>query len=240
MRAIVNKFSGSTDIKVKTATSVSGVKGTDFIVMNEGQANVVFAEESRVMVRGDGGRPVYVASGAMTENTKGSSPIRPVKVERGSLLDEARAQLEAVTDIERPVEWEKTGRLPEILARWNINYGHYLADSKRFKDSLDVFMIAIDLSGSAELKAEARIERGTVLSRNLNEPRAALEEYMTVVERLSESSFTENAVFSAGMINMEIGEKDKALFLFKRYLNEYPQGGHRGTIEQFIRGMGKD
>src|SRR5574337_109543 len=42
LRAIINKFSGSTEIKVKTPTSTSGVKGTDFIVMNQGQANVIF------------------------------------------------------------------------------------------------------------------------------------------------------------------------------------------------------
>lgn len=236
VRALVNKFNGKTDIKVKTATSTSGVKGTDFIVMNQGNANVIFGEESTVDVSTpDKDKSVDLKAGAMTENTRGANPIEPVKVDPGTALADARAELEAVTDVSAPVEWEKTGKLPDILARWNINYGHYLADSKRFADSLDVFQIAIDLTSLAAIKAESYIERGTVLSRNLNEPQKALQEYMTVVDKYNVAPFAENALFSAGMIYMDLGDKENARKLFKRYLSEYPEGSHRPTIELFMK-----
>ncbi len=251
LRAYVGKFTGKTDVKVKTPTSTSGIKGTDFIVMNQGDANVIFGEESDVEVSGNdtplsspltkgGARGVTVGPGVMTENTRNAAPIEPVAVEPGSSLEDVRAQLEAITDVERPVEWEKAGRLPEILARWNINYGHYLADSRRFADSLDVFQIAIDLSSVAGVKAEAHLERGTVLSRNMSEPMRAISDYMSVLERYPVEPFLENAVFSAAVVNKELGEKKSALELFKRYLADYPRGSHRGTVDVLIRSLEAD
>ncbi len=239
LRAIINKFSGSTDIKVKTPTSTSGVKGTDFIVMNQGPANILFGKEDTVSVSGESSG-VELKPGSMTENTRGGSPIEPVAVEPGSALEGVRADLEAVTDVEKPVEWERAGRVPEILARWNINYGSYLADSKRFKDSLDVFQIALDLTDLPSIRAEAHLDRGTVLSRNLKEPARALKEYMEVVDKYPEPPFAENALFSAGLINMELGEKAPALNLFRRYRAEYPEGIHKDTVELFIRVLESD
>lgn len=239
LRAIINKFSGSTDIKVKTPTSTSGVKGTDFIVMNQGPANVIFGKEDNVAVSGEGAG-VELKPGAMTENTTGSGPIEPVAVEPDSPLEGVRTELEAITDVEKPVEWERAGRLPEILARWNINYGNYLADSKRFKDSLGVFQIALDLTALPSIMAEAHLNRGTVLSRNLNEPARALKEYMEVVDKYPEPPFAENALYSAGLINMELGEKAPALKLFRRYKTEFPEGIHKDTVELFIRVLESD
>ena len=237
VRAAVGRFSGKTDIKVKTPTSVSGVKGTDFIVMNQGNANVIFGEESSVQVSGDDGKPVVVKSNTMTENTKGTAPIHPEKVDPGTPLADARAQLETVTDVDAPVQWEKAGQLPAILARWNINYGHYLAESKRFNDALDVFQISVDLTEKREIRAEAHLERGTLLSRNMNEPRRALGEYMTVIEKYPEPQFLENALFSAGMISRELGDGENSKKLFQRYLSDYPKGRHRETIENLMKGM---
>lgn len=240
IRAFISDFSGETDFKVKTPTSTSGVKGTDFILMNKENANVIFGEEGSVAVAGEDGKTVAVSGGTMTENTKGLSPIDPVVVEPGSALEEARRDLEAVTDFSAPVEWERAGRLPDILARWNINYAGYLADSKRFDDSLAVFTIAIDLSTLSPIKAEAHLGRGTVYSRYLNMPKEALSEYMTVVDRYPEPPFAENALFSAGMINMVTGEREEAEKLFRRYIRDYPQGSHRDSIEFFLRDMEKE
>ena len=240
IRAFISDFSGETDVKVKTPTSTSGVKGTDFILMNKDNANVIFGEEDEVTVSGEEGGPVVVSPGTMTENTLGFNPIEPVRVEPGSALEEARRDLEAITDVGAPVEWERAGRLPDILARWNINYANYLADSKRFTDALGVFSIAVDLTTLSTIKAEAHLGRGTVFSRNLNMPREALHEYMTVVDRYPEPPFAENALFSAGMINMVIGEKGEARMLFLRYRDEYPQGSHKDTVDFFLRDMETD
>lgn len=240
VRAVVNKFSGTSDIKVLTNTGVAGVKGTDFIILNQGSANVLFGKEDQVNVKGDDGKSVALTPGTMTENTKGSNPIEPVKVEPGTPLAEARAELEAITDVSAPVEWERAGRLPNLLARWNINYGHYLADSQRFKEALDVFQIAIDLSEKRETRAEAHLERGTVYSRSLNEPQKALTEYNSVIENYPELPFVENAIYMAGLIKMDQGDNDGALNLFRKYIDDYPKGRHRATIESLIKSLERD
>ncbi|MBI5886244.1 MAG: FecR domain-containing protein [Deltaproteobacteria bacterium] len=238
VRAIVAKFSGRSDIKVRTQTGVAGVKGTDFIVMNQGAANVYFGKESRVDVSGEGADgTVKLVANKMTENTSGAAPIEPVNVEPGSPLEEARAQLEAVTDVAAPVEWEKTGNLPNLLARWNINYGRYLAESRRYKEALDVFHIAVDLTAISTIQAEAHLEMGTVYALYMNDPRSALVEYNTVIEKYPELPFVANALYSAGKINMDIGNKAEAGRLFRRYLDEYPQGRHRETVEQLLRSL---
>lgn len=240
VRTAVGKFNGSTDIKVKTPTSVSGVKGTDFIVMNSGPANVIFGEESTVQVSGESGKPVDLKPNTVTENTAGTSPIKPEKVEPGTPLAEARAQLEAITNVDAPVDWVKAGKLPFMLARWNINYGHYLTESKNFTSALDVLQIAIDLTDAPELRAKAHIERGTVLAKNLNESVKALAEYMTVIDKYPATPSLPNALYSAGAINKELGKKDEAKRLFERYLTEFPKGSHRGTIEIFMKDMDKN
>ncbi|MBI3754435.1 MAG: FecR domain-containing protein [Deltaproteobacteria bacterium] len=240
LRAMVAKFAGRTDMRVKTPTAVAGVKGTDFIVMNEGKANVLFGQEGSVEVKGKDKESVALAPDTMTENTQGRSPIVPVKVEPNTPLADARKQLEAVTNVDAPVEWQATGNLPVILARWNINYGHYLADSGRYKEALEVFQIAADLTDAPEIGAESRIQRGTIFSRNLTLPQDALKEYQAVLDKYPQLPQAENALFSIGMIYKDIGEKEKAREYLQKYLKQYPQGKYAATVEVLIKELDKE
>lgn len=240
IRAFVSRFSGNSDFRIKTPTGVAGVKGTDFIMMSHGPANVIFGNSGKVDVSGGNEKAVALTKGRMTENTGGVSPIEPIKVEPGTPLAGVRAELESITDVKTPVDWEKAGRLPSILAKWNINYGHYLADSKRYNEALDVFQIAIDLTEAGPVKAEGHLEKGTVLARGLNNPKGAIFEYTTVIEKYPEEPFLENAVFSAALADMDIGDKENALSLFERYMRDYPEGRHIKTVEFFINTLEKD
>jgi len=235
LRTVVAKFAGRTDMKVKTPTAVAGVKGTDFIVMNEGKANILFGQEGSVEVKGKDKESVVLSPDTMTENTQGHTPIAPVKVEPNTPLADARKQLEAVTNVEAPVEWQETGNLPVILARWNMNYGQYLADSGKYKEALEVFQIAADLTDIPEIGAESRVQRGTVLSRNLSLPQDALKEYQTVLDKYPQMPQAENALFSIGMIYKDMGEKAKAKEYLQKYLKQYPQGKHTSTAELLIK-----
>ncbi|HHL39554.1 MAG TPA: tetratricopeptide repeat protein [Deltaproteobacteria bacterium] len=239
LRAVVAGYFGTSDVRVRTRTSTAGVKGTDFVVMNEGDANVLFGTEGEVEVSGDDGGSVVLTGGAMTENTRGIAPITPVEVERGTALDEVRETLLAVTDVDAPVEWEQAGRLADIMARWNINYGHYLADSGRYDGGLRVFRIAVDMASEPAIKAEAHLARGTVYSRYLGDRDKAMAEYMTVVNDYPELPHVETALYSAGLIEMDAGNDAEALELFRRYLRDYPDGRHGETIKLFIRELEK-
>jgi len=240
LRAVIAKFSGKTNMKVKTPTAVAGIKGTDFIVMNEGKANVLFGEEGSVEVKGKDKESVNLAPNTMTENTQGHAPITPVKVAPNTPLADARKELEAVTNVDAPVEWQEAGKLPQILARWNINYGHYLADSGKYKEALEVFQIAADLTDISEINAESRVQRGTVFSRNLSLYQEALKEYQIVLDKYPGMPQAESAMFSIGMIYKDMNEKEKAREYLQRYLKQYPQGKHVPTVETLLGELDKE
>lgn len=240
LRAAIAKFFGKTNMWVKTPTAIAGVKGTDFIVMNEGKANVLFGQEGTVEVKGKDKESASLSPDTMTENTQGHTPIEPVKVEPNTPLSDVRKQLEAVTNVDAPVEWQETGKLPQILARWNINYGHYLADSGKYKEALEVFQIAADLTDIPEIGAESRVQRGTVYSRNLSLPLDAIKEYQYVLDKYPQMPQAENALFSIGMIYKDMGEKEKAGEYLQRYLKQYPQGKHTSTVETLIKELEKE
>jgi tetratricopeptide (TPR) repeat protein len=240
LRAAIAKFLGRTDMRVKTPTAVAGIKGTDFIVMNEGKANVFFGQEGSVDVRGKDRESVALSANTMTENTQGHAPISPVKVEPNTPLSDVRKQLEVVTNVDAPVEWQATGNLPVILARWNINYGHYLADSGKYKEAIEVFQIAADLTDVPEIGVESRIQRGSVFSRNLSLYQEALKEYQIVLDKYPQMPQAETALFSIGMIYKDMGEKEKAMGYFQKYLKQYPQGKHISTVEVLIKELEKE
>src|SRR3972149_291055 len=240
LRAVIAKFSGKTNMKVKTPTAVAGIKGTDFIVMNEGKANVLFGQEGAVAVKGKDKETVALLPNTMTENTQGHMPITPVKVEPNTPLADARKQLEAVTDVDASVEWQATGNLPIILARWNINYGHYLVDSGKYKEALEVFQIAADLTDVPEMGAESRIQRGSVFSRNLSLYPEALKEYQLILDKYPQLPQAENALFSIGIIYKDMGDREKAKSYLQKYLKQYPQGKHIYTVETLINELDKE
>ncbi|MBI5892468.1 MAG: FecR domain-containing protein [Deltaproteobacteria bacterium] len=240
LRASVASFSGKTNMNIKTPTAVAGIKGTDFIAMNQGKANVFFGQEGTVSVSGTDKERVALLPDTMTENTRGHKPIEPVKVEPDTPLFDARKLLVDVTTVDVPVEWKETGKLPLILARWNINYGHYLADAGKYKEALEVLQIALDLTESPDTSADAHLERGTILSRYLNMPEDALKEYQTVIDKYSQMPQKENAVYSSGVIYMDIGNKAKAREFFKEYLKSYPQGKHAATVDLMLEKLEKE
>jgi len=240
LRSIVASFSGKTNITVKTPTAVAGIKGTDFIAMNQGKANVFFGQEGDVSVSGTNKDRVALLPDTMTENTRGHKPIDPIKVDPDTPLADARQQLVLVTDVEALVEWKETGKLPIILARWNINYGHYLADAGKYKEAMEVLQIAIDLTELPDINADAYLERGTILSRYLNQPEEALKEYNVVIEKFPQMPQKENAVYSSGVIYMDIGNKAKAKEFLTEYKKSYPQGKHAATVDLLLEKLEKE
>lgn len=240
LRASVASFSGKTNMNIKTPTAVAGIKGTDFIAMNQGKANVFFGQEGTVAVSGTDKERVALLPDTMTENTRGHAPITPVKVEPDTALADARKLLIDVTTVDAPVEWKETGKLPLILARWNINYSHYLADAAKYKEAMEVLQIAIDLTDFPEINADALLERGTILSRYLSQPDEALKEYSLVIEKYPQIPQKENAIYSSGVIYMDIGNKAKARELFNEYKKLYPQGKHAATVDLMLEKLEKE
>lgn len=241
LRASVVKFgSRQSGMTVKSGTAVAGIKGTEFLMLSQGQANVFFGNEGKVGVSGDArGQQQPLTAGVMTQNTRGMIPLEPLKVEAGTPLAEAKQLFDTATAAAPPQDWSDSGRIADIIARWNINYGHYLADSGKYQDALQVFQIALDLTREAAVRADAHMERGAVYARFLNNPELALAAYLLVLEEYPSLSQAETALFNAAQTLVELGFVEQARQRFEQYLRQYPQGRHRSNAETIMNGLGK-
>ncbi|MEW6068833.1 MAG: FecR domain-containing protein [Nitrospirota bacterium] len=235
LRASVVKLAGErVDYKVKSPTAVAGIKGTEFMMMTQGHANVFFGNKGKAKISGYDTSEKTLSVDTMVQNTRGYSPTNPVKIEPDTPLHTAKKNFEEITGIMPPEDWELSGNLPNIIARWNINYGHYLADSGRYNDALYVFQIALDLTALPEIRSDARLERGAVYSRFLNNPEAALAEYLLILEEYPVVPQRENALYLTGMTLYELGFKPEAKERLFQYKREYPSGKYIGNVETLL------
>jgi tetratricopeptide (TPR) repeat protein len=241
LRASVVKLAGSqSGLTVRSGTAVAGIKGTEFLMLSEGPANVFFGNEGQVGVSGDGkGLEQLLTANTMTQNTRSVTPLEPLRVEAGTPLAEARGLFDKITAAEPPAEWTDSGRISDIIARWNINHGHYLADTGKYNDSLHVLQIALDLTRVAEIRADAHMERGALYARFLNNPELAMAEYLLVMEEYPKLPQAETALFNTAQTLTELGFNDQARVRFEQYLKDYPNGKHRSNVETLLQNLGK-
>lgn len=235
LRASVAKSPGLTSsLKFKNNSVVAGVKGTEFLMLSEGPANVFFGNEGRVDIRGHDDKEKTLLPQYMTQTTRGYTPTDPVAVEPDTPIASAKATFEAATRTIPPEDWMASDNLPSIIARWNVGYGHYLADSGKYEQALQVFQIALDLAKTAEIRCDARLERGAVYSRFLGNYEAALAENLLVLEEYPTSLQAESALFNTGQILFELSFKERAKERFNEYLKKYPHGKQRSNVEMLL------
>lgn len=241
LRASVVKLAGKqSGMTVKSGTAVAGIKGTEFLMLSQGPANVFFGNEGTVGVSGDAKGPQQsLTANTMTQNTRNLTPLQPLKVEPGTPIAEARGIFNKFTAEMPPADWTDSGRISDIIARWNINYGHYLADSGKYIDSLYVFQIALDLTRVPEVRADAHMERGAIYGRFLNNPELSLAEYLLLLEEYPGLPQAESALFIAAQTLSEMGFVDQARKRFNQYLMDYPKGKHRATAETLLQSLAK-
>lgn len=240
LRASVTRLAGEhVNYKIKSPTAVAGIKGTEFMMMTHGFANVFFGNEGQVEISGDTTPSKPLSVDTMVQNTRGYTPTDPVKIEPNTPLYTAKMDFETITSAKPPKDWEISGNLPNIIARWNINYGHYLADAGKYEDALYVFQIALDLTSLPEIRSDARLERGAVYSRFLRNPEAALAEYLLVIETYPIVPQRETALYLAGMTLYELGLKEQAKEKMLQYKREYPAGKHISNVETMLNILNK-
>lgn len=235
LRASVTRLSGErVDYKVKSATAVAGIKGTEFMMMAQGQANVFFGNEGSVGISGNEGTAKQLGADTMVQNTRGYVPVDPVEVKPETPLYAAKNNFKEITAAQPPKDWEVSNNLPHIIARWNINYGHYLADTGKYDEALHVFQIALDLTYKPDIRSDARLERGAVYSSFLRNPEAALSEYLLVLEEYPQVPQREIALYNVGRTLYELGFKRQARDRLFQYKKEYPRGKYLSNVETYL------
>lgn len=240
LRASVTRFTNETvDYKVKSSTAVAGIKGTEFMMMTHGQANVFFGNEGKVGISGTQQKSKQLSANTMVQNTRGYVPIDPVEIKPETPLYTAKENFKEITAATPPKDWEISNNLPHIIARWNINYGHYLADAGKYEDALHVFQIALDLTDKPDIRSDARLERGAVYSSFLNNPEAALSEYLLILEEYPNITQSEIALYNIARTLYELGFKEQAKQRLLQYKKEYPRGRYLSNVETYLRTLEK-
>lgn len=240
LRASVVKLAGErVDYRVKSPTAVAGIKGTEFMMMTQGFANVFFGNEGVAEIAGDTSIAKPLDVDTMVQNTRGYEPADPVQIDPGTPLSTAKRNFAEITGAKPPADWELSGNLPHIIARWNVNYGRYLADTGQYNAALYIFQIALDLTDRPDIRSDARLERGAVYSRFLMNPEAALSEYLLVLEEYPQVPQRENALYLVGMTLYELGFKTQARERFIQYKSEYPSGKYVGSVDTILNMIGK-
>jgi len=228
--------------RFNTLTAVAGVRGTDFSLIHRGQANVFFGNNGKVEVQGLNTEARALTAATVVQSTRGIVPTQPIRIEPDSRLAEAQKLLNEVTDA-APASWAEAGKLPEIIARWNITYSRYLADAGRHDEALHVLQVALDLTNQTDIQADAHLERGAVFSREPNRAEAALEEYAAVLATPTTAPLAtaqrETALYMSGMGLYQLNRAVEARTRLQQYLRDYPAGRFKERAETLLRALDK-
>lgn len=235
LRAMIShRPEGFADYRFNTLTATAGIRGTDFALIHRGQANVFFGNTGRVQVRGLGTGEQFLTSDTVVQTTRGLDPIPPIALDPGSPLSRARQTLNTATE-SPPASWAELDLLPEIIARWNINYSRYLADAGRHGEALAVLQVALDLTDDAILNADAHLERAAVHGRDPDGVAAALGEYALLLNTATPPQQRETALFMTGKAMHQMGHHQEARARLRQYLRDYPGGRYTESCETLLR-----
>ncbi len=232
IRAIVTAGRGR--FEVTTRNSIAGVKGTDFMVKAKGNASFYFENRGVVYVRNDKAG-VTITGGLVTENYHNRKLFKPISTKIDRYLAQALMIMKDSTSGKIPPSIEQNALLNEILARWNINYAHYLADSGRYYDAETAMNIANELSAKSSVRSEILMNMGSIYAIYFGKPGKALKYFSEIVNKYPKSISYETALYDMAMTLNEMGRDASANKYFKRYLKEFPKGRYRYGVTYYIK-----
>ena len=105
-----------------------------------------------------------------------------------------------------------------------LNRGMYL-------EALGVYQEIADFSVKGEHRGQALLYSGTVYGLFLEQYDSALTQYEKVIRTYPDSLSAREAVFNSGTVSYEQGQFERAYRYFRAYLDDYPEGERRSTVE---------
>jgi len=121
----------------------------------------------------------------------------------------------------------------ERLARWYINYAGYLIDVGKYMEALESYETAFEISKIPAVKAEALLAKATLLATFLDAFKEALKVYEEIEREYPQKK--EVALYRQGLLLFDLGKKEEAKRVLKRYLRAYPQGRFRFQAEALLQ-----
>ncbi len=237
-RSIIHKLKPDEAFKVTTAGGVAGVKGTEFIVYSPGKATAVFTRRGVVSLSNQGESSLTRAH-EMSQSGEGIAPLYPVNFEKDATLKKLFKILASFTDLSLniPPQMKKLKELPDIIARWNLNYVNYLIDKGRFEEAMKALQIAYLFATIRDVKAEAMVQRAIIASKFLDNYNEAARELDMVIDRFKDTKFYETALYQRGFIDFVRKNYRSSREFFERYKREFPSGKFISNINLLLKKM---
>lgn len=170
----------------------------------------------------------------MTETTRGLKPLPSQKVEPNTPLFDAYKIMQSLTDDSEKKDFYSADKLGEIIGRWNINYSRYLVDVKDYDSALHTLQFALDITSSPEIRADARLQRGSIFSIFLNSYEEALAEYLLNLEEYPKLPQAEVSLYNVALLLDELGYSEKAKERLKEYKEKYPNGRYINNVNRML------
>ncbi len=230
-RAILKKRKGS---YIKTPTGAVGIRGTDITLTHTGETGFYFLDEGAVEV-GTDETTIPLDAGNMTASYANRKPLPPSPFTKATGLAKARSTLSALTSIEIPPSLKDHAKLNEILARWIINYAHYLADSGRHEDAETALLIAEDITKCQEVQGEILLQIGGLYVYRLNDVHGALRAYRKILREYQDAPYFEKALFGAVRCFHLLKQQDKAVEYTKWYKKKFPHGKYIHELDALMQ-----
>lgn len=222
------------EITFKTSTAIAGIRGTEFMLYYDNNANIFFGKEGKVEIKGSKEGSELISKDEMTETTRGLKPLPSQKVEPNTPLFEAYKILQALTDDSENKDFNSAERLAEIIGRWNINYSRYLVDKKDYDFALHTLQFALDITSNPEIRADARLQRGNIFSIFLNSYEEALSEYLLNLEEYPHLPQAEISLYNVALLLDELGFKSKSRERLMEYKEKYPEGRYINNVKRML------
>jgi len=236
LRSIIHKLKPKEAFKVVSGGGVAGVKGTEFIVYANENASAVFTREGKVYLE-NLNVSVITKKGEMSQSGYKVPPIEPVNFEKDKTLKNMFELLIKVTGFEVPVEMRKFKELPDIIARWNINYTGYLIDKKKFNEALKYLDIAFLFTTIPDVKAEILYQKAIIRTRFLKDYSSAISDLNSIIKIYPDTKFYEDAIFQRGFIEYERKNYSTAKKYFKEYIQKFPNGKFLNSVDLLIKNI---
>ena len=124
---------------------------------------------------------------------------------------------------------------PLHFARWNISNGQYLIEVGQYLEALEAFQTALEATASPDIRADAHLNRASVLATYLDAFDDAAQEYRLILRAYAQTRQAETALFRLGMLLFEQQRYRQAVSQFETYLRRYPQGRFAPSAETLLR-----
>jgi TolA-binding protein len=237
LRSVVETLVKDESYEIETRTAVAGVKGTEFITFATPWAVSLFTKQGTVGVTTHTGQKGDSPQSFITQASDDIAPLQLANFETEQSARNLYELVHSLTDLEVPDTLFPSENLPDIVARFNVNYASYLLDKGEYEKALLVFELAARFARNENLQAEGIARRVVVQSRFLDDLDGALKDVNFLLNYYPDTDFREFALFQRGFIHYEKGSLDQAREYLEDYLETHPEGKYSPSAKALLHSL---